>query len=93
MPDGRIKDGIFEANIFKGAVKVREGSDIERKLMPVTVVDEGSSVDGTSRREPRDMRIRGQSNSIERIKKLNETQSIQQNKDEELSPVYRAKIQ
>jgi len=26
FPDGRIKDGMFENNIFKGAIKVREGS-------------------------------------------------------------------
>jgi len=26
FPDGRIKDGIFENNIFKGAIKVKEGS-------------------------------------------------------------------
>lgn len=90
MPDGRIKDGIFEANIFKGAVKVREGSDIERKLN--VVADEGSSVDGTNRRGPRDMRIRGTSNSIDRMKKMNETQSIQPSKDEELSPVFRTKV-
>lgn len=34
FPDGRIKDGMFENNIFKGAIKVREGSQIERKLNP-----------------------------------------------------------
>jgi len=26
FPDGRIKDGMFEDNIFKGAIKVKEGS-------------------------------------------------------------------
>ena len=29
--DGRIKDGIFERNIYKGAIKVKEGSVADMK--------------------------------------------------------------
>jgi hypothetical protein len=30
--DGRIKDGIFENNLFKGAVQVQEGSEVEQQI-------------------------------------------------------------
>ena len=30
FPDGRIKDGYFENNIFKGKTEVQEGSEVEK---------------------------------------------------------------
>lgn len=41
FPDGRIKDGLFENNVFKGSMKVAEGSMAEaqieeRKSQPMT---------------------------------------------------------
>lgn len=32
FPDGRIKDGNFENNIFKGAIKIKEDSKIEETI-------------------------------------------------------------
>ena len=32
FPDGRIKDGHFEKNIFKGAVKIQAGSLVDKSL-------------------------------------------------------------
>jgi len=29
FPDGRIKDGYFENNHFKGSIKVKDGSDAD----------------------------------------------------------------
>lgn len=32
FPDGRIKDGYFENNVFKGHTQIQEGSSVEQKL-------------------------------------------------------------
>jgi hypothetical protein len=32
FPDGRIKDGIFEKNVFKGNIKIKEGSPVDKSL-------------------------------------------------------------
>jgi hypothetical protein len=34
FPDGRIKDGYFDNNIFKGSVQVKEGSDADVNTRP-----------------------------------------------------------
>jgi hypothetical protein len=72
FPDGRIKDGLFENNMFKGAIKVKEGSVVEKSL--VTPQEEYKSIENasmrdvdlrgslqgstTSERVPREMRIK-----------------------------------
>ena len=79
--DGRIKDGIFERNIYKGAIKVKEGSVADMKskeeMKQEPDVDLRSSIDAgrkSTLREPNcDIRIgvakaRGGSNSVNRLK-------------------------
>lgn len=36
FPDGRIKDGFFERNVFKGATKVQKGSEADIKTREET---------------------------------------------------------
>ena len=36
FPDGRIKDGYFENNVFKGNTQVQEGSQVEQQIREVS---------------------------------------------------------
>ena len=88
FPDGRIKDGFFEKNIFKGAIKVTEGSAADKRTKEELKQEPDfdgqlrSSIDGgrtSAFREPNcDIRIgvakvRGGSNSVNRLKLIAQT--------------------
>lgn len=75
FPDGRIKDGIFDNNIFKGNVQVVEGSEMDKTLQQddknQSFVKQNTNTEGQRQsvnREQKEIRIktRGGSNSIHR---------------------------
>lgn len=84
FPDGRIKDGYFENNVFKGATQIQEGSAAEHQIKestgPSSIEQPGQDSLGNTRgsipRAQREVRIktRGGSNSVRRTE-LNDNNS------------------
>ena len=67
FPDGRIKDGFFENNVFKGNTQVQEGSQADKQIKNEEQKRESRN-DSITRDHHKDVivKTRGNSNSLHR---------------------------
>ena len=86
FPDGRIKDGYFDKNIFKGSIQVKDGSDADINTRNSQLGEEEE--EKKSVREPKELLIktRGNSNSLNRKRSQNLSPVITEKKSPD-SPI------